>query len=85
MYCNVPITWRSSVSNVALRRFGEVAFAMPKSITFATGRPSCVATRMFDGFKSRWTMPFWCACWTASHTSVNSASRASIDNASRSQ
>ena len=35
-----------------------VALAMPKSITFGTGTPSCSVTRMFDGLMSRWMMPF---------------------------
>ena len=30
-----------------------VALAMPKSITFGTGRPSISVTRMFDGLRSR--------------------------------
>ena len=30
---------------------------------------------MFDGFRSRWMMPFWCACWTAWQTGMNSSSR----------
>ena len=30
-----------------------VALAMPKSITFGTGTPSCSVTRMFDGLMSR--------------------------------
>jgi len=32
----------------------SVALAMPKSITFGTGTPSCSVTRMFDGLMSRW-------------------------------
>ena len=35
-----------------------VALAMPKSITFGTGTPSCSVTRMFEGLMSRWMMPF---------------------------
>ena len=30
-----------------------VALAMPKSITFGTGTPSCSVTRMFEGLMSR--------------------------------
>ena len=41
---------------------------MPKSITFGTGLPSAIVTRMFDGFRSRWITPFWCACCTAWQT-----------------
>ena len=61
------------------RAFGEPArggFATPKSITFATGWSSCRVTRMFDGLRSRWMMPFWCACWTAAQTCRNSSRRA---------
>ena len=47
---------------------------MPKSITFGTGTPSCSVTRMFDGLRSRWMMPFWCACCTAWQTVMNSSS-----------
>ena len=32
---------------------------------FGAGLPSISVTRMLDGFKSRWMMAFWCACWTA--------------------
>ena len=52
-----------------------VALAMPKSITFGTGTPSCSVTRMFDGLMSRWMMPFWCACWMAWQTWMNRSSR----------
>ena len=48
---------------------------MPKSITLGTGTPSCSVTRMFDGLMSRWMIPFWCACWTAWQTAMNSSSR----------
>ena len=34
-------------------------------MTFGTGSPSWLSTRMFVGFKSRWMIPFWCACCTA--------------------
>jgi hypothetical protein len=49
--------------------------ATPKSITFGTGRPSCDATRMLDGLRSRWTIPFWWACCTARQTVTPSSSR----------
>ena len=55
-----------------------VALAMPKSITFGTGTPSCSVTRMFDGLMSRWMMPFWCACWMAWQTWMNSSSRSAV-------
>ena len=48
---------------------------MPKSITLGTGTPSCSVTRMFEGLMSRWMMPFWCACWMAWQTWMNSSSR----------
>jgi hypothetical protein len=36
-----------------------VAFAMPKSITLGTGKPSLTVTRMLEGLMSRWIIPFW--------------------------
>ena len=45
------------------------------SITLTTGSPSCGATRMFDGLRSRWMMPLACACWTAWQTERKSSSR----------
>jgi hypothetical protein len=36
--------------------------ARPKSVTF--GVPSAVS-RTFAGLRSRWTIPLWCAMWTA--------------------
>src|SRR5262245_4037252 len=30
---------------------------------FGTGLPSYTATSTFDGLRSRWMIPFWCACW----------------------
>jgi hypothetical protein len=36
----------------------EVALANPKSMTLDTGLPSWLSTRMFEGFKSRWMIPF---------------------------
>ena len=32
------------------------------SITLGTGVASCSVTSTFDGFRSRWITPFWCAC-----------------------
>ena len=32
-----------------------------KSITLTTMRSSSHSARMFDGLRSRWMMPFWCA------------------------
>lgn len=48
----------------------EIALAMPKSMLFGTGRPSCTATRMFEGVRSRWMMPFWWACCLKSRISL---------------
>jgi hypothetical protein len=48
---------------------------MPKSITLGTGLPSNSVTRMLVGLRSRWMIPFWCACCTAWHTGMNSSSR----------
>jgi hypothetical protein len=42
-----------------------VALAMPKSITLTIGLSSCSVTRILEGFRSRWIIPFWWACWTA--------------------
>jgi tryptophanyl-tRNA synthetase len=38
----------------------------PKATRSALSSPRITST--FDGFKSRWMIPFVCACWTASHT-----------------
>ena len=51
MYTGVPITWPSSVRNGSPgSRSSAVAFAIPKSMTFGSARPSPSATRTFDGF-----------------------------------
>jgi len=52
-----------------------MALAIPKSMTFGTGDPSCSVTSTFDGFRSRWMIPFWWACCTAWHTGMNSFRR----------
>jgi hypothetical protein len=59
--------------------------ATPKSMILMTAFSPEYATRMFEGLRSRWITPFWCACWTASHTSMNSPMRSSIDRRLRSQ
>ena len=46
----------------------DVALAMPKSMTFAKGRPSVMLTRMLRGLRSRWMTPLVWACCTASQT-----------------
>src|SRR5207248_1178830 len=49
------------------------------------GLPSTVATRTLDGLRSRWTIPFWWACWTARQTSTKSRSRSRIVSRASSQ
>ncbi len=75
MYCGVPTSWRNPVNGVRSVGVPAVALAMPKSITFGTGRPSATVTRTFAGFRSRWMTPFEWACWTARQTSATSATR----------
>ncbi len=74
-YSCVPTSWPNCVNSVRSVSRGPVALATPKSITFGTGRSSYRATRTFDGFKSRWMTPFWCACCTAWQTGTKSSSR----------
>ena len=84
-YSGVPTIWPNCVSNVFSTAHLSVAFAMPKSITLGTGVPSCSVTSTFDGFRSRWITPFWCACWTARQTARNNASRSLVVIRLRSQ
>ena len=84
-YSGVPTIWPNCVSNVFSTAHLSVAFAMPKSITLGTGAPSCSVTSTFDGFRSRWITPFWCACWTARQTARNNASRSLVVIRLRSQ
>src|ERR1043166_6362687 len=56
-----------------------VALAMPKSMTLGTGTPSWSVTRTLHGLMSRCMMPFWCACWMAWQTTMNSLSRSSVE------
>ena len=65
----------AGVERLARSGSGPVALAMPKSITLGTGTPSMSVTRMFDGLRSRWMIPFWWACCTAWQTRTNSSSR----------
>ena len=59
MYSGVPRTLPNPVNSVcSVSCKPLVAFASPKSITFGTGLPSWLSTRMFPGFKSRWMIPF---------------------------
>ncbi len=75
MYSGVPTTAPIWVKIVCSVRRWSIALATPKSITLGTGRPSTSVTRTFDGLMSRWMIPFWCACWIARHTAMNSSSR----------
>ena len=84
-YSGVPTIWPNCVSSVFSTAHLSVAFAMPKSITLGTGVPSCSVTSTFDGFRSRWITPFWCACWTARQTARNNASRSLVVIRLRSQ
>ncbi|MFN8094804.1 MAG: hypothetical protein U0599_21750 [Vicinamibacteria bacterium] len=62
MYSGVPTRIPISV-NSSLASCCDVAFATPKSMIFGTG--VLVADRdedVFDGLRSRWMIPFWCAC-----------------------
>ena len=47
-------------------------------ITFGTGVPFCSITKMFEGLRSRWINPFWCACWTAWQMVMKSLRRPSV-------
>ena len=71
MYNGVPTIWAKFVNSVRSVNCCPVALAMPKSITFGTGTPSCSVTSTLDGFRSRWMTPFWCACCTAWQTGTN--------------
>ncbi len=75
MYSSVPTTAPNSVNSVRSVSFGPAALATPKSITFGTGLPSYNATSTLDGLRSRWMIPFWWACCTASQTGMNSSRR----------
>ena len=85
MYSGVPTIWKWPVCSVRSVSAPPVALAMPKSITFGTGRPSTTVTRTLDGLMSRWMTPFMCACWTARQMSANRASRSGMVSRARSQ
>jgi thiazole synthase len=70
--------------NTAIAVEASAAFAMPKSMMRGIGRPSTSETRMFEGFRSRCTTPFACACCTARHTSPKRSIRASTSSSWRS-
>ena len=65
MYKGVPTIWAAPVKSVLSVNSCPTALATPKSITFTTAVVSCRETRTLDGFRSRWTTPFWWACCTA--------------------
>jgi hypothetical protein len=85
MYSGVPIRIPCCVNSVRSVSFWLVALATPKSITFSCGLPSSEETSTLDGLMSRWMIPFWCACWIAPHTRVNSFKRSGSDRHFRSQ
>ena len=85
MYSGVPTTAPSPVNSVWSVSGCAVALATPKSMIFGTGRPSSNVTRTFEGLRSRWMMPFWCACCTPSQTWMNSSSRSRVSADVRSQ
>ena len=59
MYSGVPISSAKPVKSVlSVRLCWPVALAMPKSITLGTGVPSWSVIITFDGFRSRWMIPF---------------------------
>jgi serine/threonine protein kinase len=58
----------------AIARVCEIALATPKSIIRGIGFPSTSHTRIFEGFRSRWMIAFWCACCTPSQTWTNISS-----------
>ena len=66
MYCGVPITLPPLVSLLAA---AATTLAMPKSRIFTkSGSPRRAVSRTFSGFRSRCTMPAWCAAPRASQT-----------------
>ena len=69
MYSGVPIETPTVVTFWPVS--GSIVFAMPKSTTFTQSVPSCLRPiMMFSGFRSRWTMPSWCAAASASATCI---------------
>ena len=44
-----------------------------------------IVIRMLAGLRSRWTMPFWCACCTAWQMGTNSSSRSLVVSLASSQ
>ena len=61
MYSGVPATLPKAVNRLcSVSRIPLVALARPKSITLGTGLSSWASTRMLEGLRSRWMIPFWC-------------------------
>ena len=48
-----------AITVVVIRLSGWISFYVPKSSTLTV--PLSLGTRMFDGFRSRCTIRFWCA------------------------
>ena len=84
MYVGVP-TMAPVSPRLWSVRLASVALATPKSITLGVGRPSTSATITLQGFRSRWMIPFWCACCTAWQAATNRRSRAPTERRCRSQ
>ncbi len=85
MYSGVPISCPYPVNTVRSVRRWAVALATPKSMILGTGSPSWTVTSTFEGLRSRWMIPFWCACWTPSQTWMKSLSRSRVSSWCRSQ
>jgi len=58
MYIGVPMSWWKPVLSVRSVREPPMAFATPKSMILGTAAPSMTVTRMFEGLRSRWMIPF---------------------------
>ena len=85
MYAGVPMKRLYSVKSVFSVRRVCIALAIPKSMTFTTGRPSCSETITFEGLMSRWMTPFWWAWCTARQTSRKRSSRSAVESPFSSQ
>ena len=76
MNCSNRVNRVFSVSGWSM----AAALAMPKSITFGTGRLSCKVTRMFDGLMSLVDdRHFWWACWMAWQTGMKRSRRCCVE------
>ena len=76
MYSSVPTSGADLRVDALLGQLGSPSPwpRRSRSPSAPAGRRT-VPTRMFDGFRSRWMIPFWCACCTAWQTGTNSSSR----------